>query len=168
MSDKAPFAATAHSLPSNSTLVPLVDVSDAAAIAARLVVEDPWRTLGYQEETVSRYLVRPDPALHRFRLMRAGALVGVVGVRYPWLRGPYIELVGVTPEGRGFGLGGAVVTWIEDEVKGEAANLWACVSETNAEARRFYARRGFVEVAPIDDLVARGHAEILLRKRLSG
>ncbi|MBK8208600.1 MAG: GNAT family N-acetyltransferase [Rhodospirillales bacterium] len=168
MSVKSPFAAIAHPLPSNGTLLPLVDTSDAAAIAALLVVEDPWRTLGYQEETVSRYLMRPDPALHRFRLMREGVLVGVLGIRYPWLRGPYIELIGVTPEARGFGLGGAVVTWIEEEARGEAANLWACVSESNADARRFYARRGFIEVAPIDDLVARGHAEILLRKRLLG
>jgi ribosomal protein S18 acetylase RimI-like enzyme len=43
-------------------------------------------------------------------------------------------------------------------------NLFACVSDFNTGARRFYRRQGFVEVGPLPDLLVSGSAEILLRK----
>lgn len=168
MSDRFPFAAAEHLLSGAVRLAPLLAAADAAAIAAMLVNLDPWRTLGYRSDQLTRYLLRADPALHRFRILDREALIGVLCVRYPWLRGPYIELVGITPQARGSGLGSAIVGWVETEVLGEAGNLWACVSAGNQAARHFYAGRGFCEIAPIDDLVSRGHAEILLRKRLTG
>lgn len=168
MSTHGPFAAVPHPRPGGGLLTPLVETTDAEAIAAMLVVLEPWRTLGYRAETLTRYLLRADPALHRFRILHGGHAAGVLCVRYPWLRGPYIELIGLAPAVRGNGLGGAILGWIEAQVQGEAGNLWACVSESNTAGRRFYHRRGFIEVAPIDDLVTHGHAEILLRKRLPG
>lgn len=166
MSAHSPITASPHLLPGDGLLTPLVEASDAAAIAAMLVVLEPWRTLGYRADTLTRYLLRADPALHRFRILHGGGPAGVLCVRYPWLRGPYIELIGVAPEVRGNGMGGAILGWIEAQVRGEAGNLWACVSESNTGGRRFYHSRSFIEVAPIDDLVTHGHAEILLRKRL--
>ena len=166
MSAPLPFLATEHPLPANNRLAPLLDSTDAAAIAAMLVALEPWRTLGYRSEVLTRYLLRCDPALHRFRILGGEAVIGILCVRYPWLRGPYIELVGVAPPARGGGIGSAILAWIEAQVQGQAGNLWACVSESNAAARRFYAGHGFREVVPIDDLVTHGHAEILLRKRL--
>ena len=168
MRGRLPFAAAEHLLSGAVRLAPLHAAADAAAIATLLVALEPWRTLGYRSEQLSHYLLRADPALHRFRILDDEALIGVLCVRYPWLRGPYIELVGITPQARGSGLGSAIVGWVETEVLGEAGNLWACVSAGNQAARRFYAGRGFCEIAPIDDLVSRGHAEILLRKRLTG
>ena len=168
MSEHIPFAALPHLLPGGGLLKPLMEASDAAAIAALLVLLEPWRTLGYRTDALTRYLLRGDPALHRFRILHKEALAGILCVRYPWLRGPYVELIGIAPEARCSGLGGAILAWVEAEARGEAGNLWACVSASNTAARHFYAGRGFIEVAPIDDLVAHGHAEILLRKRLLG
>ena len=166
MTEPLPFPITSHPLTGGNRLAPLLDDADAAAIAAMLVALEPWRTLGYRGEVLTRYLMRGDPALHRFRILAADALLGILCVRYPWLRGPYIELVGIAPQARNSGLGSAILAWIEAQVRGQAGNLWACVSESNEAGRRFYAGRGFREVAPIDDLVTHGHAEILLRKRL--
>lgn len=166
MSTPSPFAAAPHPLPGGGLLTPLVEAADAAAIAAMLAVLEPWRTLGYRAETLTRYLLRADPALHRFCIIQGNAPAGVLCLRYPWLRGPYIELIGLAPEARGKGVGGTILDWTEAQVRGEAGNLWACVSASNTAGRRFYERRGLIEVAPIDDLVTHGHAEILLRKRL--
>ncbi|MFO1112467.1 MAG: GNAT family N-acetyltransferase [Rhodospirillales bacterium] len=168
MSTHLPFTASPHLLPGGDLLTPLVEAADAAAIAAMLVVLEPWRALGYRPDTLTRYLLRADPALHRFRILHGDGPAGVLCVRYPWLRGPYIELIGLWPEVRGKGLGGVVLDWIEVQARGEGSNLWACVSESNTAGRRFYERRGFIQVAPIDDLVTHGHAEILVRKRISG
>lgn len=160
------FAPIPHALPPDAVLRPLRQPGRAETIAAMLAAQEPWRSLGYRTDALARYLTRADPGLHRFVVFRGESLAGVVCIRWPWLRGPYIELIGFDPQARGRGLGGAVVDWMEAEVRGSAVNLWAFVSEANTSARRFYAARGFVEVAPVPELVAPGHTEILLRKRL--
>ena len=160
-----PFDAEAHRLP-GCVLARLRAPEDARSLAAMLVRLDPWRTLGYTADGLARHFGRDDPGLHRYRIVVDGDTVGVVCVRHPWLRGAYIELIGLGPSGRGKGLGGDIVAWIENETRGRAANLWALVSSFNEPARRFYARQGFVEIAPLEDLVAEGHQEILLRKPL--
>ena len=104
--------------------------------------------------------------MRRYRIVAGTQTYGVVCIRYPWLRGPYIELIGFVPAGQGQGLGGDVLAWIEEQVRGEATNLWALVSSFNQLARRFYAKHRFLEIAPLPDLVAPGKTEILLRKRL--
>jgi GNAT superfamily N-acetyltransferase len=164
MSEMArPFAAEAYRLP-GCVLDRLRASEDTRSLAAMLVRLEPWRTLGYTADGLARYLAGDDPALHRYRIVLDGGTAGVVCVRHPWLRGAYIELIGLGPSGRGRGLGGDIVTWIENETR--APNLWALVSSFNQPARRFYARQGFVEIATLEDLVAVGHQEILLRKSL--
>jgi diamine N-acetyltransferase len=164
MSEMArPFGAEAYRLP-GCVLDRLRASEDARSLAAMLVRLEPWRTLGYTADGIARYLAGDDPGLHRYRIVVDGDTVGVVCVRHPWLRGAYIELIGLGPGGRGRGLGGDIVTWIENETR--TPNLWALVSSFNEPARRFYARHGFVEIAPLEDLVAEGHQEILLRKSL--
>jgi GNAT superfamily N-acetyltransferase len=158
-----PFSADAYRLP-GCVLERLRAAEDAHSLAAMLVRLDPWRTLGYTADGLARYFGRDDPGLHRYRIVADGDTVGVVCVRHPWLRGAYIELIGLGLSGRGRGLGGDIVAWIENETR--APNLWALVSSFNEPARRFYARQGFVEIAPLADLVAEGYQEILLRKPL--
>lgn len=165
------FALAAHPLAADALLRPLRSPGEADTIARMLAVQEPWRRLGYGAGALARYLGRDDPGLHRFAVVSESIPVGdvpagVVCIRWPWLRGPYLELIGFDPRAQGGGLGRAVIDWMEAEVRGAAANLWAFVSEANIGGRRFYAARGFVEVAPVPDLVAPGHAEILVRKRL--
>lgn len=161
----SPFAAAGCDL-GCCRLAPLDAGRDGAAIAAVLAGLSPWRELGYAAAGLAAYLGRADPALHRFRIDAAGAGCGVLCVRHPWLRGPYIELVCVFPGHQGRGIGDAVVSWLEVGCGPTDRNLWALVSAGNAGARRFYARCGFGEVAPLADLVRTGCDEILLRKRV--
>lgn len=135
-------------------------------VAACLVAMEPWRNLGYQAAGLEQYLTRPDPALHRFGVWRDGHLAGIVCPRHPWLRGAYLELLGLWPSAQGQGLGGAILDWLTDQISPLDTNLWTAVSRANGGARRFYARHGFLAVGDMADLVRRGHTEILLRKRL--
>ena len=138
--------------------------NDAAWVAAMLAGRDPWRRLGYSAAALEAYLTRPDPALARLLLRCDDDPAGIVCLRHPWLRGPYLELFAITRPGRG--LGSAAMDWMAARAALVAANLWATVSEVNLPARAFYQRHGFVEVTPLDGLVADGHAEILLRRRV--
>jgi ribosomal protein S18 acetylase RimI-like enzyme len=138
----------------------------ALRLACRLAAIPPWSTMNYPAEGIGAYLTREDLASRRFAILREGALAGVLAVRWPWLRGPYLELLGLAPEFQGQGLGAAALDWMEREGSlVEARWLWLLVSSFNARAIAFYQRRGFERVANLDDLVANGFTEILMRKR---
>jgi ribosomal protein S18 acetylase RimI-like enzyme len=144
-----------------------LEPSDHRALAERLAQIDPWAGLGYGAEALARYLGRPDPALIRFAVEHGeDSRAGLLAIRHPWLRGPYMEMLAIFPAHQGHGLGATVVAWAAAQARMNSANLWACVSDFNAPARRFYAAQGFMEVAPLDGLVSPGQSEILLRKRL--
>ncbi len=136
------------------------------ALAAAIVTLDPWRSLGFQSATLANYLGRADGSARRFVLEQGGMVAGLLVVRMPWLRGPYIELLAVLPGRQGSGLGGRMVEWAAAQARMTSANLWACVSAFNSPARAFYAHHGFAEIALLPDLVAAGYDEILLRKQL--
>ena len=90
---------------------------------------------------------------------------GVVCVRYPWLRGPYLELLAVFPPHQGKNMGREIVAWMKDECCGVSNNIWTTVSSFNAPALSFYKNIGFIEIAQLPDLVAGGFSEILLQKK---
>lgn len=133
-------------------------------IGLRMADMEPWRTLGYRVETLSRYLTRPDPSLGRYTATVSGKLAGVVCVRDPWLLGPFIELLAVFAEYQGGGVGGCILKWVE--TRGGWPNVWVTVSSFNVRALSFYERFGFQEVARLKDLIRTGFHEILLRKDL--
>ncbi|ARJ66912.1 hypothetical protein WV31_15135 [Magnetospirillum sp. ME-1] len=143
-----------------------LDAADAPALAQALAAMDPWARLGYGAPALERYLKRGDPALTRWIVERNGRTAGLLALRSPWLRGPYIELFAILREVQGHGLGGTVMDWTTRHAAEIAPNLWACVSDFNAPARAFYARHGFAEVTGLDGLVSAGTSEILLRRRL--
>jgi ribosomal protein S18 acetylase RimI-like enzyme len=90
----------------------------------------------------------------------------VVGIRYPWLYGPYLAMLAVFPAYQRAGIGSAILQWIEGEAKATSANVWACVSSFNIRAGSFYERHGYQQVGTLEDLLQDGFAERLLRKRL--
>jgi diamine N-acetyltransferase len=147
------------------TLLPL-DPESAGVIAEALVCTDPWKRLGYRESGLLAYLTRQDPALARYRIMHGQNLSGVVCIRYPWLRGPFLELIGVLDGFQGLGLGKAILEWMEKEASGVSPNLWTTVSSFNHRAAAFYLRHGFMEATILKDFLKHGEDEILLKKRI--
>ncbi len=138
----------------------------AQALAAMLAASEPWATLQFSAAALANYLTREDPALRRYLISVDGRPAGVICVREPWLRGPYLELLGMYPEQRGKGLGRQVLAWAESEARREAKNLWLVVSAFNHRALDFYRSLGFQPIGPIPGLVSPGHDEILMRKVL--
>jgi GNAT superfamily N-acetyltransferase len=138
----------------------------AQAIAAMLAASEPWATLKFSAAALASYLTREDPALRRYLISVEGEAAGVICVRHPWLRGPYIELLGLAPARRGHGLGRQLMAWAENEARREAKNLWVVASSFNQQALRFYHSLGFQPIGPIPGLVSPGLDEILLRKVL--
>jgi ribosomal protein S18 acetylase RimI-like enzyme len=146
--------------------VPALGRDQAGRIGRTLAGMDPWRTLGYASEALAGSLQAAHPDLTRYLAQRDGETLGLAAIRYPWLRGAYIELFAVLPGAQGQGVGGALLRRVEAAYQGRTANLWLLVSAFNAGARRFYAHRGFLEVGVIADLVVPGEDEVLMRKLL--
>lgn len=139
---------------------------DAKTIADEMVRMNPWRFLNYSTAALESYLSATDLALYRYVVTIDEGIAGVVAVRYPWLRGAYLELIGLFPGHQQKGFGAAILHWLERETEARAANLWVLVSACNDGARRFYLRQGFQEIGPIEALVSTKSTELLLRKVL--
>jgi len=139
--------------------------AECVFFARQLAGLDPWRSLGFSAAGLEAYLKREDSSVLRSVAVVEGRLSGLIALRKPWLRGPYIELLAVLPESQGMGIGSLMVDWALEQAR-PSRNLWACVSDFNHAARDFYARRGFAEIAPLEGLVSEERAEILLRRRL--
>ncbi|MBF0295410.1 MAG: GNAT family N-acetyltransferase [Magnetococcales bacterium] len=131
---------------------------------ARLADMEPWRTLGATADGLRRHLVRPDPALARYRILHEANEAGVICIRHPWLAGPFVELLAILEPFRRQGLGRAVMGGILARAATTSRNLWVTVSDGNPVALTFYRQLGFVELARIPGLLQPGHDDILLRR----
>ena len=140
--------------------------ADADLLGAGLAAIDPWRRANFTDAALTGYLARRDPGGNRFAIHAEGALAGAVAIREPWLRGPYLEFLGLLPQAQGRGIGAAVMRWFEAQAPASASSLWVLCSDFNTGALAFYERHGFGQVAALDGLIGEGFNEILLRKRL--
>jgi GNAT superfamily N-acetyltransferase len=160
-----PFSSRTYVLPSCN--LQKVKRSEAQNLAAALVTMDPWLTLEYQADALAAYLGRPDPTLFLFTIRYSGETAGVLCLRYPWLKGVYLELLALFPPHQGLGLGREIMSWTETRARSQTKNFWVMVSFFNHRARRFYQDLGFGEIACLQNLIKEGYDELLLRKILT-
>jgi GNAT superfamily N-acetyltransferase len=162
------MTSSAFSGPTNEVkgarLVPL-PLEAIGPLAAAIVAMQPWSVMRYSADVLARFLAIPDSGVSRFLVAIDGEQAGAVSVRFPWLKGPYLELLVLLPPFQGRGIGSSILAWFEEEgVRQGARNLWVCASSFNTNAIRFYERHGFQPAATLSGLVADGYDEILLRK----
>lgn len=139
----------------------------AQQLGSPLAAIDPWAHYRYTAEALTTFLRTEENDAPRLEIIVDGTLAGAFSIRRTWLRGPYLQFLGILPPFQNSGVGNAVLSWFETEGKRlQARNIWVSASEFNTRAVAFYERFGFVRVATLDALVAEGSAEILLRKRL--
>ncbi|HJR77796.1 MAG TPA: GNAT family N-acetyltransferase [Nitrospiraceae bacterium] len=139
---------------------------DRAAVIALLAGSDPWKRLGYAPEFWERAFSPLPQGRESLVLQQGDDVAGIALVRPKFLFGDYLELLAVAPTLTGQGLGRLLLTHVESLAFTRGKNLFACVSDFNTGARRFYRRHGFVEIGPLADLLVPGSAEILLRKTI--
>jgi ribosomal-protein-alanine N-acetyltransferase len=139
---------------------------DREAVIALLTGSDPWKRLGYLADFWQRLFTPLPLGRDSVILLQDDRVSGIALVRPKFLFGDYLELLAIAPTVTGQGLGRLLLTHVESLAFARGKNLFACVSDFNTGARRFYRRHGFVEVGPLPDLLVPGSAEILLRKTI--
>ena len=141
---------------------------DAAYLGEELSKIEPWKTLNSTPQGLADGFVYEDTSTNTYAVIADEKPVGIISVRYPWLVGPYLGFLGIIPTSQGKGLGKVLMAWLEKCARAHSArNIFICVSSFNDEAHTFYKSCGYLEVANLDGLIVDGHAELLLRKRLS-
>ena len=85
------FRASTENDPS-VTLSPLLP-EDCPSLAAAIVVMEPWSVMQYPADRLCEYLATQDEGVTRCIIEIAGEKAGIISVRYPWLKGPYLELL---------------------------------------------------------------------------
>ena len=145
----------------------LLPEAEAERLGAVFAGIEPWSAYPYPAPDLARYFARIEPDAPRFAAFLDGKICGVLGMRLNWLRGPYVQFLGLVPGYQRLGLGAALLDYVEHHARtARERNVFVCVSEFNHGAVRFYQREGYCEVGRLDDLVVDGRSEILMRKRL--
>ncbi|PPD31258.1 MAG: GNAT family N-acetyltransferase [Hyphomicrobium sp.] len=148
------------------TLAPL-DPALADPLGEAFAALSPWRDYPFSAAALAGYFRGIQPDAPRLAIRVGDQVAGIAGLRRSWLRGPYLQFLGVLPAYQGHGLGSAVLDWFERDARAmEERNLWAATSDFNGDAFRFYTRAGYRETARIDGLIRDDRTEILMRKRL--
>jgi ribosomal protein S18 acetylase RimI-like enzyme len=137
---------------------------DRAAVVQLLGDSDPWRTLGYAATDWNRIFCPTPQGRDSYVADLDGQVAAIAIVRQQFLAGDYLELLGVAEWAQRRGVGRRLLEYIERLVFGRTKNLFACVSDFNHHARRFYKQQGFQEIGPMPDFLIPGASEILLRK----
>ncbi len=128
---------------------------------------DPWKKMRFSSDQLESYLGQGGAGAHKYKIEIDQSLAGVAVIRYPWLIGPYLELLAIVPGFQDRGLGQAVLSWFETQARSSGqSNLWVLTSSFNCSALRFYEKFGFEFVAELESLVMDGFNEIMLRKRI--
>ncbi|WP_409559953.1 GNAT family N-acetyltransferase [Hyphomicrobium sp. MC8b] len=139
----------------------------AELLGAPLAAINPWAHYRYTPEALTTFLRADEDDAPRLEILVDGTLAGGFSIRRTWLRGPYLQFLGILPPFQNSGVGNAVLSWFEAEGNRlQARNIWVSASDFNVRAIAFYERFGFVRIATLEGLVAEGTDEVLLRKRL--
>ena len=143
---------------------PLASDAEAERCAAMMAASDPWITYGRtydaclntvrQTNQEGYVAVEQDEVRGFVLLMMQGALVG------------YIRVLCVDPNVRSQGLGSQLLAFAEERIFRESPNVFLFVSAFNTRARALYERLGYEKVAEMRDYIARGYAEVLMRKTI--
>lgn len=145
-----------------------ISADSAARLGPAFAAMDPWAYYHYAGEALAAYLAGQEEAAPRLEIRVGDDLAGAICIRKNWLRGPYLQFLGILPSFQNRGVGSAALEWLEAlATREKSQNVWVVASGFNTGALSFYERFGFVRVATLDGLVADGTDEILLRKRLA-
>lgn len=148
-----------------------LDFMTAAAakqLGAAFAQIEPWSRYPFSEESLTRFLSERESDAPRYVIYADAAVAGAICVRGKWLRGPYLQFLGVVPKFQKRGYGQLAFAWFEAHARQTAMdNFWVAASSFNASAIGFYERLGFKQVAVLDDLIKPGFSELLFRKRLT-
>lgn len=136
--------------------------AEAHLCAQAMVTSEPWVTLGRTQEEAMASLWQSSLEAHL--ALEEGRITGFVLLDMHGPLSGYVKTLCTFPGHRGRGVGSRLLAFAEKRVFSERANVFMCVSSFNKAALRLYLRLGYEQVGQLENLIVRGHSELLLRK----
>jgi len=139
----------------------------AARQADWIATMEPWRSLGFSREGLTRFLRQSARRAGGVLLASAGKrgpALAIVCVQEGVLLGNFVALLAVKPEAAGQGIGRALMEAVAQQTFSTRRWLYVSVDNDNRAARAFYRKLRFRAVGRLPDLVRPGRVEILLRR----
>lgn len=100
---------------------PLQLVSMSAGSAERLgptiAAIGPWAHYNFSTDTIVAFLKGELGDSHRFEVVCGGQSAGAVVIRYPWLAGPYLQMLAILPGFQRLAIGAHILNWFEAEAR---------------------------------------------------
>lgn len=125
---------------------------------------EPWITLGrdynycieaLQEKSKEIYIAKKDTQILGFIIIQmTGTFKG------------YIQIICVSSDYRGQGIGSLLIKFAEKRIFSETPNVFICVSSFNMKAHKLYNKLGYEDIGILKDFIIKGESEILLRKSI--
>ena len=142
--------------------------NDAAACGAIVGATPIWQRVGLGAERAAALLAAAAERGETVLVVDDGVVSGFAWIdrRGGFGRSAYLRMIAVEPARRSSGLGARLMDAFETVALTEDGNAFLMVSESNADARRFYERRGYVEVGRVPGYVQPDVVELVLRKRV--
>lgn len=150
------------------TIRPLRD-TDVEFCAAIMLGLPLWQRYGTTPEEARALFTAALTGPTRARVAEdRGRVMGFVvySLRGTFDRSGYVRAVGVAAGAQGRGTGDRLMRAAEEDILSYGPNVFLLVSRDNADARRFYERRGYRSIGEIPDYVRAGITEALYRKTL--
>jgi len=142
---------------------------DLPAVARAVAAQPLMSRYGNSAEALERTFTSALARGEDFLVAQAGeALTGMAWFLRSgtFALGGYLRLIAVYPGCEGQGIGAALLDEVERRTAAASRHLFLLVSHHNDGARRFYARRGYVEAGALPALVRPDIDEVILWKRL--
>ena len=128
---------------------------------------EPFTSLGYTRDRCCEAAIAAVEEGWALVAEDEGRVVGFVLFRvfdgFPL--GGYIRAIAVDRGYRGKGVGSSLMEAAERTILKYRSNVFLLVSSFNEAAIRFYEARGYVKIGEVEDALARGETEIIMRKR---
>lgn len=135
------------------------EVQECAGLMAS---SEPWITLRRTYEQATGLLTSPTREVYVGLL--DGELAGFIVLVMRGIFVGFVQTLAVKPDIRNKGIGAALMEFAERRILRDTPNVFLCVSSFNKGARRFYERLGYEVIGELEELILRGHSEILMRK----
>jgi ribosomal protein S18 acetylase RimI-like enzyme len=142
--------------------------NDAPACGAIVGATPLWQRAGLGAERMAGILTAAADRDETILVLDEGGVIGFAWIdpRGCFGRSAYLRMIAVAPDRRSSGLGARLMDAFETVAATEDGNAFLMVSDSNTDAQRFYARRGYVEVGRVPGYVQPDVVELVFWKRV--
>jgi [ribosomal protein S18]-alanine N-acetyltransferase len=151
---------------STISIQPISTLEEQQWCARLMAASEPWISLNRSFEDGMILMHQPADEIQAFIAIEASTPLGFVLIKLKGAFVGYIQVIAVSPQARGKGIGSLLLDYVEAIIFQKSPNAFICVSSFNHRARKLYESRGYQLLGTLDNYLENGFSEHLLRKTL--